>query len=197
MEKILDFENVIVTIKSDENAENPRSWDNLGTCIFFHKRYNFGDKHELDANDFSNWAEQEKALVKDFGAVVFLPVYMYEHSGITIKTTPFGDPWDSGRLGTIIATRKSILERYGVKRISPKLKKRVTAVLQGEINTLDNYLTGEVYGFTVEDKETGDEIDSCWGFYGDGADNGIYDQLAVDGIDKEVYTKAFNAARWE
>jgi hypothetical protein len=34
------------------------------------------------------------------------------------------------------------------------------------VKTLDDYYTGSVYGFTIED-ENGNETDSCWGYYGD------------------------------
>ena len=39
-------------------------------------------------------------------------------------------------------------------------------ILESEIETWDTYLRGDVYGFVAEDPE-GEQIDSCWGFYGD------------------------------
>lgn len=38
--------------------------------------------------------------------------------------------------------------------------------LKSEVETYDQYLTGDVYGYVIEDKE-GEELDSCWGFYGE------------------------------
>ena len=39
-----------VVIEQDEMAENPReAWDNAGTMICFHRRYNLGDKHRYDS----------------------------------------------------------------------------------------------------------------------------------------------------
>ena len=36
-----------------------------------------------------------------------------------------------------------------------------------EISTLDNYYTGEVFGYRIMPESDDDnELDSCWGFYG-------------------------------
>ncbi|MCX4363931.1 MAG: hypothetical protein OSJ74_11235 [Clostridia bacterium] len=32
----------------DEDAENPREWENLGKMVCWHRRYNLGDKHEYE-----------------------------------------------------------------------------------------------------------------------------------------------------
>ena len=53
-------------------------------------------------------------------------------------------------------------------------------MLQGEIETLDMYARGEVYGFRLFEFDT--EIDSCWGFYGD---YGIKDIIAEAGFSKD------------
>lgn len=54
-----------------------------------------------------------------------------------------------------------------------------TNVLQGEVETYDQYLTGQVYGYRLfkitepdfdpdsdDPEDFGDEKDSCWGYYG-------------------------------
>ena len=68
--------------------------------------------------------------------------------------------------------------------------KKAEEALRAEVETYNQYLTGDVYGFRqfkinknpkkcptcehiVEEKET--EIDSCWGFYGSDLDaNGLF-----------------------
>jgi len=37
--------------------------------------------------------------------------------------------------------------------------------LESEVNTYDNYITGNCYGFQLY--KDGEQIDSCWGFLGD------------------------------
>ncbi len=38
----------LIEILNDEDPENPREWDNLGTMVCFHRHYNLGDKHNFD-----------------------------------------------------------------------------------------------------------------------------------------------------
>ena len=176
-------------IFQDDNAESPRQWDNMGTMVCFHRRYNLGDEHNYDS------PEEFKQCVNEKDIAVILPLYIYDHSGITISTSPFSCPWDSGQVGWIYVTKEEVRETYGVKRISKKLLERVTSYLIGDVKTYDQYLTGDVYGFSLVEKtacdscqETTEEIlDSCWGFYGsDLTENGILDHLQDD--DKQIVT---------
>ena len=38
--------------------------------------------------------------------------------------------------------------------------------LQSEVRVYDKYLTGDVYGYVVEN-EAGETVESCWGFFGE------------------------------
>jgi hypothetical protein len=151
-------------IERDESPESPRDWDNLGTMICFHRRYVLGDKdHGFRDQDYDGWDELHAALKKQFA--VILPIYMYDHSGITISTSSFSCPWDSGQIGYICVTREKILENWGGKRLTQKLIDDAERVLRGEVETYDQYLTSDVYGYVIE--EDGEFLDSCWGFYGE------------------------------
>lgn len=158
----------ILNIYYSENHDNPQQEnDNLGHCEFFHRKYNFGNENEF--SDSQDAMEYTKS--KD---VISLPVYMYEHSGVTIKTSPFGCNWDSGLIGFIWVSKQKIRKEYNVKRISNKLKEKVLSTLIAEINILDQYVSGDVYSFEVVDNE-GNDIDSCSGFYGDNfKENGLF-----------------------
>jgi len=105
----------VLKILYDEYPENPREWDNLGTMVCGHKRYLLGDKEAKNIQLYNNWEEwlQGEILKPNGGrsAVVFLPVYMYNHSGITISTHPFSCPWDSGQLGWIYCTKKRFIKK--------------------------------------------------------------------------------------
>lgn len=62
---------------------------------------------------------------------------------------------------------------------------RAIEIMEGEVEDYDTYLRGEVYGYILyelgddpeeDSEETAEEIDSCWGFYGDDLlENGIPD----------------------
>ena len=166
--------NYKLEIFQDETYDSPRSWDNLGTMICFHGRYNLGDKHDYNHRDYSGWEEQKKEISKQENVCVILPLYLYDHSGITMNTTGFSCGWDSGQVGWILVSKEKVKSEYGVKRITKDIIEKVTNVLKGEVETYDQYLTGDVYGYRVSKVEKCDkgcehdeEVDSCWGFYGE------------------------------
>jgi hypothetical protein len=153
-----------------------------------------GREFSFDIDDVYDAVELKAAMEYESPGILTLPVFAYIHSGITIWTlpgpehSPF-DPggWDSGMVGVIYVTRERMLAemarvvRPGYHRkdgtyvnpklakpkiVSKKLREQATEQLVGEIKTLDDYLTGNVYGYVVEDPH-GETVDSCWGFYGD------------------------------
>jgi len=172
-------------IVQDDIAESPREWDNMGTMVCFHRRYNLGDEHDYNSSDYNSFEELKDQIEKDHNVAVILPLYLYDHSGITISTTPFSCSWDSGQVGWIYVTKDEVKENYGVKKMSKKILARVTNYLLADVKTYDQYLTGEVYGFQLVQVSTCDcghdeeeILDSCWGFFGhDIIENGIIEHL--------------------
>ena len=195
IEKYKVGDTIVEIYQDDCSGEGPRDWDNLGTMVCFHKRYTLGDKdHDVNESYFSSWGELEAYLVKERHAAVILPMYMYDHSGITVNTTGFSCPWDSGQIGFIYVSREKLMKEYKVKKVSAALKKKVAGYLKGEVETYDQWLTGDVYGFKVYKEAKCDKCghvgeekeDSCWGFYGsDILKNGM-----IDHFDEELQ-KAF------
>jgi hypothetical protein len=157
--KTLKHKGFTIEIHQDEDAQNPRTeYDNAGTMVCFHNRGQYGDKREFrDADEVMAHIKATKA--------VWLPVYMYEHSGVTINTTGFSCPWDSGQLGVIFMERDRVLKEHGAKALTRALRAKVEACLKSEVETYDQFLTGEVYGYVVKKGE--DTEESCWGFFGE------------------------------
>jgi len=152
-----------VQIFIDEDPVSPREYDNLGKMITAHKRYDLGD--ERAPRDMNSWGEVCEALTKKYGPCIFVPIFMLDHSGLTLSTTCEGfikcDPqrYDWGQLGYNYVPLHKVRTEYGVQKVSPKLRKKVTEVLTKEVEEYDQYLRGEVYGFVYGD-------DSCWGYIG-------------------------------
>ena len=146
-----------VKVLQDDDPQNPREeWDNLGKMICFHHRYKLGDKH-----NFSD-SEELMEFLKKRKDILWLPLFLYDHSGITMNTRGFSCPWDSGQVGIIYMEKSVYCEAFGKKRVN---KKHVYDILRSEVSVYDDFLTGNVYGFVVE--EYGEEvIDSCWGYFG-------------------------------
>ena len=179
-------------IHDDCDNDSPRDWDNLGTMVCFHNRYNLGDVVEnknrrytrygkgenafLDSEEFEDWYKENENDV-----AVILPLYLYDHSGLSISTGSFHDMWDSGQVGFIFVTKEELKKEYNKKLCTKKMKEDAKKQLEQETETYDQYLRGEVYGFKLyrleldDDMELeyhddpddyGEEIDSCWGYYG-------------------------------
>lgn len=165
-------------IELDTVPASPRSWDNLGIIATWHRRYALGDEQPKE--------EPEEYIKNLPEGTVILPVYMYDHSGITLNTSGFSCPWDSGQLGIIYATPEQI-EKMGVKLTNVEIQ------LQGEIETYNQYVEGNVYGFTrfkvvacpmCGHKEE-EDIDSCWGFFGyDHKASGLLEAARVKNLDE-------------
>ena len=111
-----------------------------------------------------------------------LPLYLYNHSILSISTTPFTGraahaSWDSGQVGFVYVTYKEIAREYSLPTvklgdhddyrsfITPEIMKRASDLLCAEVDEYDHFLQGECYEFVVW--EGGEVVDSCGGFIGD------------------------------
>ena len=151
----------------DESPESPRNWDNLGTMVCFHPSYNLGDKHSFDKHLYSSWEEMEKDIIDTENVHTILPLYLYDHSGITISTSPFSCRWDTTRLGWIFVSKEEV-KKQGVDET------KVEECLKGEVETYDQYIRGDVFGYKIYKVLTCDlgheheeELECSWGYYGD------------------------------
>jgi hypothetical protein len=153
--------NFKLRIIRDEDPISPREWDNVGTIVARHWRYNLGDDNapEIDWSDFDCWEAVEQHLRDEYGATVVLPVYLYDHSGLALSTTPFTCRWDSGRVGAIYATADSVASILGNADVEA-----VREALRAEVEEYNRYVEGDVWGFVVQDP-WGHVVDSCFGFY--------------------------------
>lgn len=141
------YRGLTIKLYQDPDPESPREWSNLGVMFCRHRRCSLGD----------NRSEPPPKV----GAVV-LPLYLYDHSGITISTKPFSCPWDSGQVGVIYCTADVIKREFGSS--GKRARAKAVKALEQEVRTYDQYLRGDVYGYVVEDRD-GEHLDSCWGFY--------------------------------
>jgi hypothetical protein len=115
--------------------------------------------------------ELVKSMESMLGAVAIIkPLYMYEHSGITISTSPFSCRWDSGQIGWVFITKETAKEEYGDNLTDKELAEKLNDILEAEVKTYDQYLTGDVYSFNIQtpdDNGDYEHYDSCSGFYGE------------------------------
>ena len=109
----------------------------------------------------------KEAIIKQENVHTILPLYLYDHSGITISTGPFSCNWDSGQVGWIFVSKDKV-KKEGIDET------KVGEYLKGEVETYDRYIRGDVYGYRIYEVTTcnlghdhEEDLDSCWGFYGE------------------------------
>ena len=161
----------------DPDPQSPRENENLGTILYNHRRYVLGD----DLIKFASFDEYLDSANLSAEEVVSLPVYLLDHSGITLSTTDFQDQWDSGCVGVIYTTFDKIKKEDGVEEVDPDLRERGGLVLDSDVSEFNTYLNKEIYGFRLcEKSDSGEwsEVESGWNFYGSNVnENGMLEFL--------------------
>lgn len=157
-----DKSKLTLEILQDDDLESPReSMDNLGVMVCFHGEYVLGDKIDCHVSDFDGWSGLRRYLVGECGAKHVLPLYLMDHSSLSMSTEPFGCGWDSGQVGWIYTTDE-LMDKVGFGNYC---EDDVKNALRAEVRVYNQYLAGDVWGYTITDGD-GDVVDSCWGFYG-------------------------------
>lgn len=133
-----------VTIKQDTDAEAPFSH---GVTIYYRNasRYTLGEKRVSDATLFNLGQDED---------VYRFPVYALVHGTSALSLTPFTCPWDSGRSGTVTVDKDQVDSEETAREVA-----------KSHVEAFSQYIGGDVYGYEITD-ESGEMLDSCWGFYG-------------------------------
>lgn len=193
---------ITIKVKRDTDAQSPRENDNLGVMATWHRGYRLGDvQPKCDPQEWHDDADNVPE-----GSVV-LPLYLMDHGGISMSTGDYGDRWDSGRVGWIVATPDKIREDQCLTaddEITAEIRASVERTLKSEVSVYSDYLEGNVWGYTIERwhkcSECGSKVhdddatfnDSCWGFIGS-------DKSTLDAMKEHVDAKEHAAleAAWE
>ena len=107
---------------------------------------------------------------------LILPVYLYDHSGLSMSTGSRSCRWDSGQVGYIYVSLAAALDSQSIKHddlpdpalwemtfphrdkdghvVSRTLRDKVTRYLEAEVRDYSSYLEGDIYGYRLFD--TGD-----------------------------------------
>lgn len=191
-------------VEYDDWAESPREWDNL--CTIFSQRGNWdiGDKGFSYPKDEAPNKYEEYKERQERGEIFMVPIYVYEHSGMTISLSSFGDPWDSGVGAFIFVEKKKVFaELDGVTE--ENWRQKAYKAMEQEVDIYDQYIRGEVYGWYIEkaeeikhkrksDGKTWTSIeweheDGCGGYYGDPEESGLFDDAVgnrFDYVEEEI-----------
>lgn len=195
----------ILEIVPDACPESPREWSNLCTLATAHRRYTLGEKEfdgdlvdliyelepDIDDEVYDMATADPEMTVEDcerhaldrFDELYFYrTVYLYDHSGLSVSLGGFACPWDSAPVGIIFVRQDEAQQEYCMTKRELTIEEYVDKVMESEIKVFDQYIRGDVYGFILRNGD-GEEVDSCWGFYGyDIKENGILDHVNTDEI---------------
>lgn len=137
-------------IEQDTDAQSPEEWgDDALFLVADHRQFYVKPPKE---STFESVVEDYKKTHHVFGLEAYI------HSGVVLALSREGSfpdrNWDVSQLGAVFVSKQEW-----------KTRKAAEKAARGHIETWNQYLSGDVYGFIVEDSD-GEHVDSCWGFYG-------------------------------
>ena len=153
-----------LVIEEEQFPEDPRSWDNLGTMLCCHRDYYLGDCNSNEETeqqlaeicrkygksdeeiDEMTFAEEVQFILNQEDVCGF-PLWLYDHSGISMSTTR-QSAWDSSFVGLIFVEKDSYLAQMGLKE-DIYWKVRAEKALESEIEIYSDFLEGNVYQWTL------------------------------------------------
>lgn len=162
-----------MTAERDNMPINPREDCSYCTICYVRNRYLRSSKYDNDRDfaDSDDLVDYLAGLKNSGTEFVSAPLYAYVHSGITISTGSFGNPWDSGCFGIAICTKEQVVEAFGN---DTDWQQHAEDIIKGEIETYDKFLTGETYVYSIYlyNKETKEWTleNTCDGFYSNDED---------------------------
>lgn len=179
-----------IRICYDEDSEDPRTFfTNFGTFVLSHRKYSVANETDFKFQDYNGWEALQKAVVKEHGPCVILPVFMYDHSGVALSTVRegcFADQWDSGVLGFIFVSHKRIRDEFALKHVSKKALAKSREILVSEVELYGYYLNGEVYCYDILDEAGNETGTSGMGFFGYDHDKNGLKEAALESIDEVI-----------
>lgn len=209
-EFLINNEKYVLHFWQDCDSESPREWDEACKLYCWHRRNALGDKHEYEdiadvlVDLLHEWNRTDKIIeelmtikenethkqrdmrvieyLKDFACIK--PIYCYEHTGVCLSTSDFGDKWDSGLVGIAVLTKYNyfnwVLHSYENWYFGAE------KYIEAQIYEYNQWLNNDIYGFTLDKQETCKHcgqtictnIDSMGGFYGNNiCENGMLEYI--------------------
>ena len=168
-----------IFVDYDDNPLNPRYLDNVGTMVCWHRRLALGDREyyeapsefflslyeEIFGEEIEDWHEASRKLSETPGFII-MPLYLLDHSMLSMQTEPFNDPWDSGQVGYVYCTPEKVKREFG--SVDEAAVEKARKCIKEEVDLYDHYLRDECYRYSLY--EGVNFVESVGGFFG------FYDQ---------------------
>jgi len=144
------YKGYTINIEHDDDPTNPREWDNVSVFALSAKSYILSNEANVPFNQLDSWPEVESYINSMYNVFYIKPVYAYIHSGIVLSLEPFNDRFDSGQVGYIFITREVMKREFGLRKRTPNNLAKAKRIIEGELETYNKYLSGDVYEYTIE-----------------------------------------------
>ena len=179
METTIDYKGYIIKIDNENDfADNPGDWGNDDYFLVYDHRSFYVKRDYFNPDDIFETMQQGKKL---FDGYWFFPVYAYIHSGVSLQLKRWFNCVPQGHNEFDVSFKGFAL----IKRQKGSWNENIAySQAEGLLETWNDYLHGNVYGFICKDAND-ENIDSCWGYYGDPETSGLMDE-AKGAIDYEV-----------
>lgn len=139
-----EIDEFVSDLVPDEDPQDPFDW--VGDVIHFglyHRRYSFTRNNEkMNVYEFQDFVAEH---IKD-PEYIFIPVYMFEHGGISFSFGDFNDPFDSGMLGYVWAKLSELKDEYIVDSREEAIK-----IMKDTVQEVFCYWEGDVWYIQITD----------------------------------------------
>ena len=154
---------VTFRVHRDPKPKNPRKEEVLTTIVGWHRKYAISDTYEYRDRAAFLGSVRPEDTVK--------PLYMYDHGGVVLSTSPFlvrsasASPyaWDYRQVGYVLVPPERI-EALGLDGSDTEFIERIIDV---EIKDFEAYMNGNVYRVNVHRMVDRDVLETPVGSVGD------------------------------
>lgn len=137
----------------DQDAESPREFPGC-SLVMRARGWDFPNDGEVD------FSENIKDQLIELGALHIMPVYMLDHSGISLSVRDFADPWDSGQVGFAYVTRQNWEDTQGTPWTgSDENRAQAASLCEADVELYSQYVNGECFYVRVLDTD-GEEMET-------------------------------------
>ncbi len=156
--RVYETEKYFYEVIEEDVMHNPREYyTHITHLLFKTKHIDLSDEElkDIDLGDFNGWDAVEDYLYEEFKVAYITPVYMMDHSYITLGARPFGGYYgrfDSGQVGFLFVTEED-KEKYNIDR------QKFYEMVEYELTEFENYLNGFSFGLYRRDKSDPDILE--------------------------------------
>lgn len=160
-------------IVQDTGAESPRNWSTLGYFITVEHSYGSPDGDPEGLRETINMAQigvrnvqehmEKIKQLRGEDIVYIAPITRYEHGNVQYLLGAYSG-WDYSVCGFYIVTKKQRDDFDDTWRSREVREEEYRKVIEGELNSYNAWVNGEVYCFQLFD-DKGNIEDSLYGLY--------------------------------